>query len=339
MLSPRAGTILKSIVGQYIAKARPVASQSLTNDYELRVSPATIRNEMAHLEQEGYITRCHPSSGATPSDKGYRYYVESLGETNLPLAEQRLIRHLFHQVERELEEWLKLTAQLIAQLVQNMAIVTTPKSAKCRFKRLELIALQDSLALIILVLHGAKVKQQLVTFDQVMPQSELTAIANKLNAAYPGLTSSQILAKGTRLSLIEQQLTDCLLKMMQAEDGQEGEELYLNGLHFMLNQPEFAHSQRALPLMELVDHRNLLRIIAPQGLTSYGVRVIIGKENEAEAIQDYSIVISRYGLPKKAAGTIGIIGPTRMPYARAISSVSYLASLLGELVAELYGKE
>lgn len=339
MLSSRAETILKSIVGQYIAKAKPVASQSLTNDYELSVSPATIRNEMVHLEQGGYITRCHPSSGAIPSDKGYRYYVESLGDTHLPSAEQRLIRHLFHQVERELEEWLKLTAQLIAQLAQNMAVVTTPKSAKCRFKHMELIALQDSLTLIILVLHGAKVKQQLITFDEIITQSELTAMANKINAAYSGLTSPQILAKGTRLSLIEQQLTDCLLKMMQAEDEQEGEELYLNGLHFMLNQPEFAHSNRALPLMELVDHRNLLRIIAPHGLAAYGVRVIIGKENEAEAIQDYSIVISRYGLPEEAAGAIGIIGPTRMPYARAISSVSYLASLLSGLIAELYGKE
>ena len=340
MLSPRTEAILKTIVGQYIAKAKPVASQSLINDYELRVSSATIRNEMSQLEQQRYITRCHPSSGAIPSDKGYRYYVESLGEAKLPLTEQRLIRHLFHQVERELEEWLKLTANLIAQLVQNMAIVTTPKSAKCRFKHVELIALQESLALIVLVLHGAKLKQQLITFDQAISQLELTAMTNKLNEAYPGLTSSQILTKEARLSLMEQQITDRLSKMMQVEDEQEGEEPYLDGLHFMLNQPEFAHNQRAQPLMELVDHRNLLRIIAPQGLTtSYEVRVIIGKENEAEVIQDYSIVISRYGLPEEAAGTIGIIGPTRMPYARAISSITYLSSLLSGLMAELYGKE
>ena len=340
MLSTRTEAILKTIVGQYIAKARPVASQSLINDYELRVSSATIRHEMAQLEQQRYITRYHPSAGAIPSDKGYRYYVESLGETKLPLTEQRLIRHLFHQVERELEEWLKLTANLIAQLVQNMAIVTTPKSAKCRFKHVELIALQDSLALIVLVLHGAKLKQQLITFDQAISQLELTAMTNKLNEAYPGLTSSQILTKEARLSPMEQQITDRLSKMMQVEDEQEGAELYLDGLHFMLNQPEFAHNQRVLPLMELVDHRNLLRIIAPQGLTtSYEVRVIIGKENEAEVIQDYSIVISRYGLPEEAAGTIGIIGPTRMPYARAISSITYISSLLSGLMAELYGKE
>jgi heat-inducible transcriptional repressor len=221
-----------------------------------------------------------------------------------------------------------------------MAIVTTPKSAKCRFKHVELIALQESLALIVLVLHGAKLKQQLITFDQAISQLELTAMTNKLNEAYPSLTSSQILTKEARLSLVEQQITDRLSKMMQVEDEQEGEELYLDGLHFMLNQPEFAHNQRAQPLMELVDRRNLLRIIAPQGLTtSYEVRVIIGKENEAEVIQDYSIVISRYGLPEEAAGTIGIIGPTRMPYARAISSITYLSSLLSGLMAELYGKE
>ncbi len=338
MLSPRTEKILKSIVGQYIVRATPIPSQSLINDYELKVSPATIRNEMAHLEQEGYITRCHPSAGSIPSDKGYRYYVESMGNIELPLAEQRLIRHLFHQVEEELEEWLKLAAKLIAQLVQNMAIVTMPKPANCQFKHLELIALRDSLALIVLVLRGARLKQQLITFDQIIPQPELTAISNRLNAIYSGLTSSQILAKGIRLSSIEQQLTDCLVKMMQAEDVLEYEEPYLDGLHFMLNQPEFAHIQRMLPLMELVDHRNLLRIIAPQRLTSPGVRVAIGKENEAKVIQDYSVVISRYGLPEEAFGTIGVIGPTRMPYARAISSISYLSSVLSELMAELYGR-
>ena len=339
MLSFRTEKVLKSIVGQYIVRATPVPSQSIIKDYELKVSPATIRNEMAYLEQEGYITRCHPSAGSIPSDKGYRYYVESLSDIELPLAEQRLIRHLFHQIERELEEWLRLTAKLLAQLVQNMAIVTTPKPANCQFKHLELIALQDSLALIVLILHAAKVKQQLITFDQLMPQLKLTAIANKLNIAYSDLTSSQILAKGIKLSSFEQQLTDCLLKMMQTEDEQKHEEPYLDGLHFMLNQPEFAHNQRMLPLMELVDHRNLLRIIAPQGLTSHGVQVVIGKENKAEVIQDYSVVISRYGLAKEAAGTIGVIGPTRMPYARAISTVSYLSSVLSGLMAELYGRE
>jgi len=275
---------------------------------------------MAYLEREGYIIRPHPSAGSIPSDKGYRYYVDSLTDIELPLAEQRLISHLFHQVERNLAEWLSLAASLIAQLAQNVAIVAAPKPADHQFKHLELVALQDSMALVVLVLHGAKVKQQLITFDQVISQLGLTAIANKLNAAYSNLTSSQILAKGIELSPTEEQLTDCLVKIMHS-------------------QPEFAHSQRMLALMELVEHRNLLRAIIPHKLAGHEVRVIIGKENEAEVIRDYSVVISRYGLPDEAVGTIGVVGPTRMPYARTISTVGYLSSMLNGLLAELYGKE
>jgi len=339
VLSPRIETILKSIVGQYIATAVPVPSETIAHSCELGVSAATIRNEMARLEREGYITRPHPSAGSIPSDKGYRYYVETLADIELPLANQRLISHLFHQVECELEEWLTLAATLTAQLTQNVAIVTMPKPANCQFKHVELIALQNSVALVVLVLHGAKVKQQLVTFDQVISQPGLTTIANKLNAVYPDLSRPQISAKDIELSPTEQRVTDCLLKIMQAEDGQEYEEPYLDGLHFMLNQPEFAYSRQMLALVELIEHRNLLKAIIPQGLVSQGVQVVIGKENKTEVIHNYSVVISRYGLPNEAIGTISVVGPTRMPYARTISTVSYLSSVLSGLLAELYGKE
>jgi heat-inducible transcriptional repressor len=183
------------------------------------------------------------------------------------------------------------------------------------------------------------VKQQLITLDPVIPQPELTAIANKLNEAYSDLSSSQILAKGTGLSPAEHQLTDCLVRIMQAEDKQEYEEPYLDGLHFILNQPEFAHTNRMLDLMELVEHKNLLRAILPRKLSIHKVQVVIGKENQVEAIRNCSVVISQYGPPEEVAGIIGVVGPTRMPYARTISTVSYLSSVLTKLVAELYGRE
>jgi len=339
MLSARTETILKSIVEKYIANATPVPSQSLVNEQGLKVSSATIRNEMAYLEQEGFIIRPHPSAGSTPSDKGYRYYVETLKGIELPLTERRLISHLFHQVEEEMEEWLSLATTLIARLAQNVALVTTPKAVDCQFKHLELVSLQDSLALVVLVLRGARVRQQLITFNQAISQPELTAIANKLNEAYSGLTSSQISAKGKDLSPIEQQLTDCVVKIMRAEDKQEYEEPYFNGWHFMLNQPEFAHAERLQALMELIEQGNLLRIIIPQGLNSQGVQVIIGQENKAKVIHNYSVVISQYGLPEEAVGTVCVVGPTRMPYALTIPTISYLSSVLSELIAELYGKD
>lgn len=339
MLSYRAGIILNAIVGQYITRAVPVASQSLANDPELKVSPATIRNEMALLEQEGYIIRPYASSGSIPSDKGYRYYVDSLTDIELPLVEQRMIHHLFHQVEGELEHWLSLAATIIAKLAQNMAIVTKPKSTDSRVKYIDLVSIQDSLALLILVLYGATVRQHLISFDQAITQQELSAVANKLNEAYCGLSKRQITAKDIALSPIGQMVTDCLLEIMQAEDEQKYDEPYLDGRYLMLSQPEFTHSERALALMEMVEHRNLSRIIAPRGFFRRGVQVTIGRENKAEVMNDLSVVISQYGLPEEAAGTISVVGPTRMPYPRAISAVAYIASVLNTLVAELYRKE
>ena len=339
MLATRTGKILNSIVGEYITRAVPVPSQVIASDAALEVSPATIRNEMAHLEHEGYLIRPHTSAGCIPSDKGYRYYVESIENVKLPPAEERLISHLFHQVEKEVEAWLSLTATLLARLVQNVAVVSLPKSADCKLKHMELLAVQDSEVLVVVVLQGAKVKQKLITFDQAVFQPTLTAISNKLNAAYSGLTSQQISTEDMELSPLEKQATDHLIEIMQAEDRQEYEEPYLDGWHFMLNQPEFAHSDRMRTLMELVEQRSLMKVIVPAQLSQHTVHVIIGKENKEEAIQNCSVVISQYGLPDEATGTIGVVGPTRMSYSHAIPTVHYLSSVLSELVAGLYGKE
>ncbi len=340
MLSPRTEIILKSIVGQYIIKAVPVPSHSITNDNELGVSSATIRNEMVHLEQAGYITRPHTSAGSVPLDKGYRCYVASLGDVKFPQDEQRLVSHMFHQVELELEAWLDLAATLTSQKVQNMVLISKPKPEACQFKRLELVSLQESLALVVVVLRGAKVRQQLVTFDHAVSQQELTIIANKLSDTYSGVTASHIVTKNGGLSVTEQQVTDCVVKLMEAEDNQEHDDSYIDGLHFTLNQPEFAHNRfLAQTLTELIEQRNLLKSIVPSLPTGKGVHVIIGKENGAESLHDYSVVISRYGLPDEAEGTICVIGPTRMPYARTIATVGYLSLVLSGLVAKLYGGE
>ena len=339
MLSVRRGVILEHIVNQYIDRAVPVPSQSLATHSELRVSPATIRNEMVILEQEGYITRPHTSAGSTPTDKGYRHYVDSLEYCTLSQAEQRLVSHLFHQVEREIEQWLSLAASLLAQLVQNAAVVTMPKSADCKFKHVELLPLQDRRVLLVLLLYGAKVRQKLISATQEVTQTELTVISNKLNATYSGLTRHQISTKKVPLAPDEQQVSDSLVEMMQAEDGQEYDEPHLDGLHFTLNQPEFAHSNRMRALMEMVEYRNLLKNIIPAGMKRDVVHVVIGKENKAEAIQSCSVVISQYGLPNEAVGAIGVIGPTRMSYYHTIPMVNYLSSVLSGLMAGLYGKE
>lgn len=336
MLSPRAETILNLIISKYIDRAVPVPSQSIALEPALGVSPATIRNDMARLEHEGYIVRAHHSAGSVPSDKGYRFHVESLKDILLSESEQRLISHLFHQVERDLEKWLSLAATLLAQQAQNMAVVTTPKPTGCRFKHMELLSLQDTLALVVLVLHGARVKEQLITFDEAIPQSSLTVMSNKLSVAFSGLSRAQIAEREIDPSPAEEQIKEILSRMMQDEDEQEYEEPYLDGFHFMLGQPEFTHSDRMRNLMELVEKRRLTKTIIPRELENQKTRVIIGSENEDEIFHDYSIVISKYGISNEAVGTVGVLGPTRMPYSHTIPTVNYLSKILSELMSGLY---
>jgi len=329
--------ILKSIINWYIDHAVPVSSQILVHDYDLGVSSATVRNEMAYLEQKGYIIRPHTSSGSVPSDKGYRFYVSSLEEVTLPISEQRMINHLFHQVEGKMDEWLSLAAAIIARLSQNTAVITTPKPTDCQFKHIELVSIQDSLVLVVLVLRGARIKQQLLNLDKPVKQAELSAISNKMNEAYVDLTNSQIQEKKLELSPLEQIMQSNLLKIMQAEDEQENNQSYLEGLHFMLNQPEFIHNQRIQAIIELLEQRAALRTILPSIPVNQQVCVIIGSENKYEVAQDCSLVVSRYGIPDEAVGNILVVGPTRMAYPKVISAVSYLSILLSGLVAELYG--
>jgi heat-inducible transcriptional repressor len=337
VLTSRSEIILKSIINRYIERAIPVSSQSLVQDFALGVSSATVRNEMAFLEQEGYIIRPHTSAGSIPSDKGYRYYVSSLDQIALPVSEQRMITHLFHQVEGRLDEWLSLAAAVIARLSQNTAVITVPKPADCHFRHLDLVLLQDYSVLMLLVLRDVRIKQQLLVLENQVTQEDLTALAGKFNRACTGLNASQIKVTELRSTPLEQQLSDCLVKIMQVEDEQGYNQSYLEGLNFLLNQPEFAHNQRILAILELLEHRGMLTTILPQGPESQEIRVIIGTENKAEVAQDCSLVISHYGLQDEASGTILVVGPTRMAYPRVISSVSFLAALLSGLVGELYG--
>ncbi len=339
MITARSSLILNYIIGEYIARAMPVPSQLIANNADLGVSPATIRNEMALLEREGYLIRPHTSAGCIPSDKGYRHYVESIEDVRLPRDEQRLISHTFHQVEKEVEAWVSLTATLLARLVQNVAVVSLPKSTDSRLKHLELISLQDARALVVVVLEGAVVKEKLITFSEAVNQLSLTIIGAKLNSLYDGLSSRQITEKQVELTALEKQATDYLVTIMQVEDSKEYQDPYLEGWHFMLNQPEFAKSESARVLMELVERRGLLKVIVPGKFSRQGVHVIIGKENHDEAIQNCSVVICNYGVPDQAKGTIAVVGPTRMSYTRTIPTVYYLSSVLSQLVAGLYGSE
>ena len=331
----RREAILKIIVNEYVAGVMPVASKAITYNYNLKVSPATVRNDVAYLEEGGYVVRPHPSAGAIPTDKAYRYYVELIShDVKLPLTEQYLVYELFQEAKEEMEQWLKLAAALLAHFVRNMAVVTSPKAPRCRFKHLDLVEVRDFVALLVLILYEAGVRQKILSFNKRITQEDLTMLANKLNSAYAGMTGSEISREKARPSPEEKQVAECIVDMMTAEDKLGHGRPYLEGLHLMLSQPEFANNPRALDLLELLEGEDWLEGIFRPELDKGGIKVIIGKENPEGVLQDLSLIVGEYGIPDKAGGIVGVIGPKRMDYARAISLVTCLSSLLSESVAD-----
>jgi heat-inducible transcriptional repressor len=335
-LTPREETILSSIIRQYIERALPVSSASVLEECGLDVSSATVRSEVARLEEEGYIIRRHYAAGSIPSDRGYRYYVGSLSRPPLAVEEQFLINHLFHQVEDKLEEWLNLAATLLAQQTRSVAVVTAPRPSAARFKHVELVSLQPQLALAVLVLEGAKVRQQLLSFEEAKTQDDLSHLSGRLNKAFAGQSAARVRSKSTGLSEEEKRVAENIIRMMEAENQRVSQEIFLDGWHYLLAQPEFSQSGRLTGLMSMVEEHRLAELMSAG--TETGVRVFIGRENRAEAIKDCSLLISGYGPPDEPLGAVAIVGPTRMAYQHAISVLSYVSSLISVLVAELYGR-
>jgi heat-inducible transcriptional repressor len=334
-VTARRKTVLRVIIEDYITRAVPVPSSAIVEKHGLKVSPATIRNDTAYLEREGYVIHPHRSAGSIPTDKAYRYYVELIGEEiELPRVEQYLLHQISQEAKEELEQWLKMVAALLARLVHNLVVITTPKAVRCRFKHLDLVALQDFMALLIVVLYEAKVRRQVLSFGRKVRQDELTKIANKLTSIYGGMNSSGIWSKREGLSSEERQISESLAEIMAGEDKAEYGETYLEGLRLLLSQPEFTNNPRILGILEVLEKDDWLRNVSCQEPSKVGVKVVIGEENPEPALQDLSLIASQYGVLNKASGIVGVIGPKRMDYAKTISSLSVLSALLSDSVAE-----
>lgn len=335
MLTARRRSVLKIIVGEYVDTALPVGSSNIVRKYNLAISPATIRNDMAELETEGYITHPHTSAGRVPSDKGYRYYVEFLmDDASLPPAEQHMIRHQFHQVESDLEEWSRLAAAVLAHAVHNAAVVSLPKAHEARFKHLHLFPIQDERAMCVLVLQEGLLKQQLIALPEATTAEELARIARRLNDLFGGLTVREIQGLAADLTAVESGVTDVIVRVMRARDSQLCDELRLDGLRHILAQPEFSNAHKLRDILDLLEESTLKSILS-HWLVADDVEIVIGGENEPGALRECSLVLARYGAPGLAAGVLGVLGPTRMNYARAISATRYLAALMSQMLTEL----
>lgn len=347
-MNERRQLILKLVIQEFIETSTPVASELLVRKYSLNVSSATIRNEMAALEDLGFLTHWHTSAGRAPTDAGYRYYVENLMDrTPLSATEQRTIRHQFYQVRSELDQWIQLAGAVLARTAQNASVVTPPRAYQARFKHLELIAIHDATVLLVLVLHDGTVRQQSFTLESARSQEELSRSAGKLNERChdapiarieDGLQHERASPQPT-LDDVELLVLDLIAKAMRQLEDQLNSQIYSNGLLEMLNQPEFAQVARVRQVLEMLQSGKGLGPLIPRVLASNGVQVIIGGEHSRDEMREYSVVLSRYGVADEVVGILGVIGPTRMAYPRTISTVRYISTVMSDMLGDMYGGE
>ena len=338
-LTERQESILALIVHEYIETAKPVGSKHLVEKYGLGISSATVRNEMAALTEMGLLRQPHTSAGRVPTEEGYRYFVRrQLMETELPPEEKRKISHQFHQARANVDEWVRLAASVLAQHSRVASVVTAPRPEGSRFKHLELINTRGRQVLMVLVLQGGDVRQQMLTLAEVIPQDQLTRVANKITAHLIGKNAEAVAAFSRHASGLEQDVARLVAEIMERADSFTAGEIIRDGLGNVLSQPEFAESESARHALRLLEERSFLEEIFTKVLspTVGGVQVVIGGEGAWEELRDCSMVLARYGAQGFATGALGVLGPTRMQYGRTISAVRYVAGLMSDLVIETF---
>lgn len=339
-LTPRQELILRLIVREHVRTAKEVASRTLVERYRLGFSPATVRNEMSRLEELGYLWQPHTSAGRRPTEEGFRYFVERLmEEQSLPTSEQRMIAHQFYQAHSNSDEWWPLASVVLARATSGAAIVTAPRTTRAIYKHLELIAIHGRNVLLVLVLQGGAVEQQMLTLSRAVTQRELREMADRLNRACGGLTRNEIAGEVQHFAPPETDILQLVLAIMEQAERVPADEIYHHGLASLLREPEFTDGEApSADVVRVLEEASLLRAVLSDTLPSVvgGVRVLIGGEGNWEELQSCSLVLARYGANGYATGALGVVGPMRMPYGRAISVVRFVANVLGELVQEMY---
>ncbi|MBA3436129.1 MAG: heat-inducible transcription repressor HrcA [Chloroflexi bacterium] len=342
-LEPRSEAILQAIIEEYVATAAPVGSMTLVSRYRLGVSPATVRNVMAELEAAGYIGHPHTSAGRVPTDAGYRLYVETIADVVvLAPVEQLMIRHQFGQVEFASEQWFRLAAATLAGATHVAGLATPAKPIACRVRRVDLLPNGSRTASLVLVLAEGPVKQVLLTMDEPRTREGLEAMASAINARLSGHSAAEVeqtltsMLDESGLAPLQIRVVERVAAMMRDFDAESVEDLFSEGLLNVMAAPEFSQSDKLRRVFGALQDRRYIGGLTRLMEGRSDVHVFIGSENDHEEMHDVSLILAPYGRPGQATGVIGVLGPTRMAYPHAISTVRYVSGLMNELVDHLY---
>ncbi len=339
-LTRRQEEILSLIIRAYTQKPEPVSSKFLVETFNLPLSSATIRNEMAVLEDLGYVSAPHTSAGRVPTENGYRYFVSRLmPDSALSPTEQAHIAERFQALPMATEKWMRYAATTLARLANTASLVTQPSAETGRFKHLELVSIQGRLVLLVLVMQGGTVQQRMLTLADAVPQATLSATASRINALCENLSAAEMRIKAVTLPVLEREIIELAAELVGSEEGHVSHIIYREGLSEMINA--FSETSGAQQAVRVFEERALLDLILGEYLNppSDDVRVVIAGEGKREELSQVSMVLGRYGMPGRLSGALGILGPTHLNYGRAISTVRYVSSVMTNMIVQLFNDE
>lgn len=339
MLDERKQRILQAVVQDYISSAEPVGSRTLARKYDLGVSPATIRNEMADLEMLGYLEHIHTSSGRIPSSKGYRLYVDSL----LPVqtmteAEKTMIEQWYKTRVNQLDQVFQETAKLISKLTKNVSLVLSPQLSQAAFRCMQFLPLDDHRVIAVLMTDAGFVENRIMEMPAGAEYEDFQRMAKVINGCLAGHTLGAI--KNGSLKRIANEIGDdglydsAMTLVNKALDSQHRERLYLGGTAELMEQPEFHNVDKVKELLVMLEKDQLIKDILKAHLGD-GLTVTIGQENEYSGIKDCSIITATYHLDNELLGSMAVLGPTRMEYGRTMSLLNYMNQNLTEVIKRL----
>jgi len=339
MLDPRAQTLLKTLIERYIAEGQPVGSRTLSKFSGLELSPATIRNVMSDLEEQGLVTSPHTSAGRVPTPRGYRLFVDTM-LTAQPLSDDAAVKSKVQDrlQGREPQKVVAAAASVLSSLSQFAGVVLTPRRSQT-FKQIEFMRLSDKRILLIIVTPEGDIQNRIMATQREYTSSQLIEASNYINVNYAGLSFDEVRRRLRReIDAVRVDMTQLMQEAVEAsseEAADPGDNLLISGERNLLEITDLSSSMdRMRRLFDLFDQKTGLLQLLDVSSHAQGVQIYIGGESTLVPIEEMSVVTAPYEVDGKIVGTLGVIGPTRMAYHRVIPIVDITARLLSHALSQ-----
>lgn len=340
MLDDRKIKVLYAIINSYVISAEPIGSRTISKQYDLGVSSATIRNEMSDLEEQGYLNKPHSSAGRIPSDKAYRLYVDEILKIKKPkidLIKKEKIKQILTSESREIEHLIQNSAKVLSAITSYTAIAISPQLKESKIKHIQLIPIDSQQILMVLVSNSGAVKNSIFRLDKEVSEEQIMIISHFLNDKLRGKTINEIstqIATGVFKEIHQfKNILDSIIPIInQSMEDIDNIDLYSDGVTKILNFPEYKDLDKAKSFISFIEDKDLVVDLLLNNPISGNIEITIGNENIYDPIKDCSLITATYKLGDRTIGKIGVIGPTRMDYLKLVNTLQLFSVNITEII-------